>query len=137
MLRPLDILFIGLLLCGVAFTYKIKHDSEVAIERVAKLEKKIKKEQELIDILKADWALQTSPKRLEILVERYRDELGLEVLQSENIGGLDQVPVKVELPKLLPDTSIADLITPDRNISTGSLKGDRLKASSSKEGAQR
>lgn len=122
MLRPLDILFIGLLLCGVAFTYKIKHDSELAIDRVTKLEDKIKKEQELIDILKADWALQTSPKRLEILVEKYGDELGLEVLKSENIGGLDQVPERIALPKLLPDTSIADLIAPDRDVSTGSLK---------------
>ena len=132
MLRPLDILFIGLLLCGAAFTYKIKHDSEVAIERVAKLERKIKKEQELIDILKADWALQVSPKRLEVLVERYRDELGLKILQSENIGGLDQVPVKILIPKILPNTSIADLIAPDRAISTGSVNTNNLN-----EGAQR
>lgn len=131
MLRPLDILFIGLMLCGVAFTYKIKHDSEAAIDRVAKLERQIKKEQELIDILKADWALQVSPKRLEILVEKYRDELGLEILQSENIGGLDQVPVKIQIPKILPNTSIADLIAPDRAISTGSINASKLN-----EGAQ-
>lgn len=125
MFRPLDILFIGLLLAGAAFTYKIKHDSEVAIERVAKLEREIKKEQELTDILKADWALQVSPKRLEILVEKYRGELGLDVLKSENIGGLEQVPVKVQIPKILPDTGIADLIMPntnlDTNIATGSV----------------
>jgi len=129
--RPLDILFIGLLLAGAAFTYKIKHDSEVAIERVVKLERKIKKEQELIDILKADWALQVSPKRLEILVEKYRDELKLEILKSENIGGLEQVPVKILIPKILPDTSIADLIDPDRTISTGSVGAGR-----SSEGAR-
>lgn len=121
----MDILFIGLLLAGAAFTYKIKHDSEVAIERVAKLEREIKKEQELTDILKADWALQVSPKRLEILVEKYRGELGLDVLKSENIGGLEQVPVKVQIPKILPDTGIADLIMPninlDTNIATGSV----------------
>lgn len=131
MFRPLDILFIGLLLAGAALTYKIKHDSEVAIERVAKLERKIKKEQELIDILKADWALQVSPKRLEILVEKYRDELKLEILKSENIGGLEQVPVKILIPKILPDTSIADLIDPDRTISTGSVGAGR-----SSEGAR-
>lgn len=131
MFRPLDILFIGLLLAGAAFTYKIKHDSEAAIERVVKLERKIKKEQELIDILKADWALQVSPKRLEILVEKYRDELKLEILKSENIGGLEQVPVKILIPKILPDTSIADLIDPDRTISTGSVGAAR-----SSEGAR-
>lgn len=121
MLRPLDILLIGLLLGGAAFTYKIKHDSEMAIERVAVLERKIKKEQELIDVLKADWALLASPKRLEVLVAKYRDQLGLDVLKSENIGSLDQVPEKIEIPKLLPDSGIADLLLLDRSISTGSV----------------
>ena len=68
---------------------------------------------------------------LEILVEKYRDELKLEILKSENIGGLEQVPVKILIPKILPDTSIADLIDPDRTISTGSVGAGR-----SSEGAR-
>ncbi|MFK7903270.1 MAG: hypothetical protein AB8B49_10570 [Nitratireductor sp.] len=122
MLRPFDILMIGLLLGGAALTYKIKHDSEMALDRVAKLEAKIKKEQELIDVLKADWALLTSPKRLESLVKQYRDELGLDILKSENIGSVEDVPEKLFTPKKVPSIGIADLIDPDRSIATGATQ---------------
>lgn len=122
MLRTIDILMVGLLLGGAAFTYKIKHDSEVAIERVAELERKIKSEQDAIDVLLADWSLLTSPARLEKLVAKYREELGLEEIVSTQLGSLNEVPEKLALPDASANTSIADLLGEEDLVTTGTVK---------------
>jgi len=56
-LRSLDLFMIALLIGVVIWTFKVKHDSEVALERVTKLEKKIKAEEIEIDLLNSDWGL--------------------------------------------------------------------------------
>lgn len=121
MLRTIDIVMIGLLLSGAAFTYKIKHDSELAIEKVAELERQIKAERDAIDILEADWSLLSSPERLEKLVEKYREELELNELKSTQIGQLEEVPERIEIP-LPTDSGIAGLLEKEDPISTGAVK---------------
>lgn len=116
---------IGLLLGGAAFTFKIKHDSELAIERVAELEKQIQAERDAIDVLKADWSLLSNPMRLEALVEKYRQDLGLEILDPVNIGTLDDVPERIVVPDALPETGIAGIIENDQKITTGSVNKER------------
>ena len=123
MLRSLDIVMIGLLLGGAAFTFKVKHDSEVAIEEVTKLQNQIKAEQDAIDILKADWSLLTDPKRLQVLVERYKDQLGIEPLDPTAIGEISEIPVR---PPLLPDPGKGDIASlideaPDTETTTGAV----------------
>lgn len=120
MLRSIDILMIGLLLGGAAFTYKIKHDSEVAIEKVAELERKIQSERDAIDVLLADWSLLSSPDRLEKLVAKYREQLDLEEVASSQIGSLPQIPEKIELPKPPSDKGLAGLIE-ENDIVTGTI----------------
>jgi len=122
MLRPLDIVMIGLVLGGAAFTFKVKHDSEMALERVAKLEKKIKAEQDAIDVLEADWSLLNDPKRLSQLVERYKDQLGIDDADSTAIGKIDEIPIR---PPMLPkasDDGIAALLEGGDSVVTGSIE---------------
>jgi len=112
---------IGLLLGGAAFTFKVKHDSEVALERVAKLEKKIKAEQDAIDVLEADWSLLTDPKRLAKLVERYKGQLGVGEAESTAIGKITEIPIR---PPVLPapaEDGIAALLEGDEDVVTGSV----------------
>ena len=121
MLRPVDIVMIGLVLGGAAFTFKVKHDSEVALERVAKLEKKIKAEQDAIDILEADWSLLSDPRRLAQLVERYKTQLGIEEADSTAIGKIGEIPIR---PPSLPqgaDDGIAALLEDGDGVVTGSV----------------
>ncbi|MCB1385046.1 MAG: hypothetical protein KDJ80_03820 [Nitratireductor sp.] len=110
MLRTIDLVVIGLLIGGAAFTYKVKQDSETAIERVSKLERRIAAEKDAIDVLKADWSLLTDPRRIERLVERYRDQLDIAPLAPEAIGTVADIPPRPAMPQSLPDTSITDLI---------------------------
>jgi hypothetical protein len=100
MLRTLDIVMIGAMIAGAAWTFKVKHDAEQAVARVETLETRIRLERETIDILKADWSLLTSPERLEALIERYKDELMLDHVQPRQIVTIDKVPQRQ--PDILP-----------------------------------
>jgi hypothetical protein len=95
--RTIDIILIAALLGGVAWTFKVKNDSEDALARMAALERKIAHEREVIDLLRADWSLLTSPERLERLVERYNDALGLIEARPQQFVTLSDVPEKSPL----------------------------------------
>lgn len=128
MLRTLDVVMIGLLLGGTAFTFKIKQDSEAAIERVQQLERRIAAEREAIDVLRADWSLLNDPRRLQKLAERYGEQLGLEPLKPEQIGSFEDIP---ERPPSLPRegaAAIADLIEGGDGILTGAVDENPMNA---------
>ena len=127
MFRTLDVIMIAALIGAAAWTFKVKYDSEAAMARVAKLEKRLQIEKEAIDILNADWSLLTSPERLKKLVERYREELPLEPTEPKMIGTLEDVPMIAEMPAEMPDdgrAASADEAT-DRETITGSIEPER------------
>lgn len=92
--RTIDIIMVAALLGSASWTFKVKNDSEQALARVAELENRIEREREAIDILRADWSLLTSPDRLEHLVQRHKDELGLEPARPEQYMNMDAVPYR-------------------------------------------
>lgn len=92
MLRSIDILLLVALIAIVSWTFKVKHDSQIALERVAELEKQIAAERVEIDLLKSDWSLLTSPARLQQLVERYNKELELEAMQAPQLADEQELP---------------------------------------------
>jgi len=121
MLRSIDVLMVGALIAGAAWTFKVKHDARIEAARVAHLETRIRLENEAIDILKADWSLLTSPDRLERLADRYKDQLGLEPADPRQIVTLDQVPLRQEaLPPI--DDERVEAPAPDRQTMTGSVR---------------
>lgn len=115
---------IGLLLGGAAFTFKVKQDSEAAIDRVTALQNEIKAEQDAIDILQADLSLLTDPKRLQALVDRYQDQLGIEQLDPKSIGKANEIPIRpIEI--INPEEGgIAGIIEQDDEITTGAVEVD-------------
>ena len=92
MFRSVDVIMIALLIGVVSWTFKVKHDSQAALERVAEIEREIAAERIEIDLLKSDWSLLTSPARLQSLAERYSEELGLQVMEPEQIADKEQLP---------------------------------------------
>ena len=121
MLRTIDFVMIGLLLGGAAFTFKVKYDSEQAIERVQQLEAQIRKERDAIDILRADWALLSNPRRLERLAELYVDELELAPVDPSQIGTMGDIPMRSQFPPAPKREEFADLPESD-SVTTGSVK---------------
>lgn len=124
MFRTLDVIMIAALIGAASWTFKVKSDSEAAVERVARLEKRLQLEREAIDILNADWSLLTSPDRLEKLVERYREDLPLEPLEPKMIGTLDDVPTIDTMPAQTESGESSEFAgqPADRDTVTGSVE---------------
>ncbi len=106
MLRTFDLVLIGIMTAAAAVTYTIKHRAELKLEEVHRLEAEIKLEKDTIDLLKADWALQSQPNRLERLVTTYNGELQLQPTDSTALAHARELPMlKSQVPQ--PDVTEA------------------------------
>ncbi|UVD55398.1 hypothetical protein NE852_14980 [Rhizobium sp. Pop5] len=106
MLKTFDLVLIGVMTAAAAVTYTIKHRAELKLDEVHRLEAEIKLEKDTIDLLKADWALQSQPNRLERLVKAYNDELQLQPTESTALVHAKELPMlKSEVP--VPDVTEA------------------------------
>jgi hypothetical protein len=101
MLRTFDVVLIGIMTAAAAVTYTIKHRAELKLQEVQRLEAEIKLEKDTIDLLKADWALQSQPNRLERLVNTYNDELKLQPTDSTALVHMRELPMlKSQVPAI-------------------------------------
>ncbi|MEM9331814.1 MAG: hypothetical protein AAGA53_10850 [Pseudomonadota bacterium] len=119
MMRSIDLVLLITLVAVVAWTFKVKHDSQLALDRVAELEKQIAAEKIEIDLLKSDWSLLTSPARLQELAERYSQELELEPMSATQIAEDQDMPEFKHEEIKQDDESHAGT---DTSIKTGSVK---------------
>ncbi|MGI2031737.1 cell division protein FtsL [Rhizobium panacihumi] len=109
MLRSFDIVLIGVMTATAVVTYTIKHRAELKLEEVRRLQTEIRLERDTIDLLKADWALQTQPSRLQHLIGAYNQELQLAATDPTQLAQPNELPMlKSQLPQ--PETSIEQLI---------------------------
>ncbi|MDJ0614224.1 MAG: hypothetical protein QNJ29_11150 [Rhizobiaceae bacterium] len=122
-LRVLDLFMIALLVSVVIWTFKVKHDSEVALDRVAKLERDIEAEEIEIDLLQSDWGLLTSPARLEILVKRYGEQLGLQPTTPAQLANTNSLPPLKQEFDPFADPADPDYANTDSSVTTGSISG--------------
>ncbi len=94
MLRLLDFVFIAGVLLIAAAVYDLKNLSEDAAERVASLSAAIETEQNRIRLLRAEWSVLNQPARLQALVERYNEHLGLATLEARQIAPIESLPTR-------------------------------------------
>ena len=62
-MRLLNILVIGALIVAASYVYKIKFDSTLQAERVAKARGELRQERNAIAVLRAEWAKLDTPSR--------------------------------------------------------------------------
>lgn len=105
MFRTSDIVLIGVMVAAAAMTYTIKRDAGEQLAMVRKLQVQIRLEEDTIDLLKADWSLLTQPARLQKLVERYQEQLGLEPVDPHQFARIDSLP---ERPLTIEAITAAD-----------------------------
>jgi len=96
-MRLLNILVIGALILAASFVYKIKFDSTLQAERVAKLRGELRQERNAIAILRAEWAKLDTPGRIQGLADRH---LALRPMQATQFDSLDQLPERP--PAVMP-----------------------------------
>jgi hypothetical protein len=93
-IRASDLALIGIMVASAAYTYHTKHETDSAVAQVRKLDRAIGSERDQIRILDADWAVLTQPSRIAALIGTYGEQLGLKPLNPEQIGSLQDVPVR-------------------------------------------
>jgi len=103
MFRTLDIILVLVMTGVAAVTYTLKHQAELKLEEVRRIEAEIKLERDTIDLLKADWALLTQPARLKALINNYQAELQLAPTESTQLVQPSELPMlKADLPVFDP-----------------------------------
>ncbi len=87
--RVLNFVVIGALVLAAAYVYRIKFDSAVQAERLAKLRGEVRHERNRIAALRAEWGQLDNPVRIEALAKRY---LKLKPIAPTQFDTLDQLP---------------------------------------------
>ena len=87
-MRVLNIVVIGVLILAAAFVYKIKFDSTLQAETVAKLRGELRRERDAIALLRAEWTKLQTPARLEALAKRHLALKPVEPTQFDNFEHL-------------------------------------------------
>jgi hypothetical protein len=122
-MRLLNILVIGALILAASFVYKIKFDSTLQAERVAKLASELGRERNAIAILRAEWAKLDTPSRIQGLADRH---LALRPIVPTQFDSLDRLPDRPPVVVAPPhDDPIGAMIAPSAPDATGSVPGRR------------
>ncbi len=87
-LRVLNFVVIGALVLAAAYVYRIKFDSTVQAERLAKIRSEVRRERDTIAALRAEWGELDNPVRIEALAKRF---LQLKPIAPTQFDSLDQL----------------------------------------------
>lgn len=87
--RVLNLLVIGALIFAAAYVYRIKFDSTLQAERLAKLRTEVRRERDKIAGLRAKWGELDNPARIEELAKHF---LKLKSVAPTQFDTLDHLP---------------------------------------------
>ncbi len=88
-LRILNLIVIAALVLAAAYVYRIKFDSTVQAERLAKIRSELRRERDTIAALRAEWGELENPARIESLAKRL---LPLKPIAPTQFDSLNQLP---------------------------------------------
>jgi hypothetical protein len=116
-MRLLHLIVVASLVAAAIHVYKIKFESTLQAERVAKLGAEIRRERDRITALRAEWAQLDNPVRIQALAQRH---LALRPIDPGQIEPLDHLPER-PAPGAAPADQIA-LDRPATEVATGSVR---------------
>jgi hypothetical protein len=96
--RLLHIVVLAGLVLAAADVYKIKYESTLEAERVAKLRTELRHEQDLIASLRAEWSKLDRPDRLQELAQRHLPLKPLDIRQYDPLDKLPEKPIELVPP---------------------------------------
>jgi hypothetical protein len=115
-MRIINLIVAIALIVAAAYVYKIKFDSTVQAERVAKLHNEIRRERETVAALRAEWSKLDNPSRIEGLTRRH---LTLKPVEPFQLESFDRLPRRSASPPADPGDPIGAMI--DDDTVTGSV----------------
>jgi hypothetical protein len=122
-MRLLNIIVIGALILAASIVYKIKFDSTLQAERVAKVAGELRRERDAIATLRAEWAALDTPGRIQGLASRH---LALRPIVPTQFDSLDRLAERPAVLAAPPSTDpIGAMIAPAAPEATGSVPAQR------------
>ena len=121
MLRFVHVLVVAALVFAAADVYKIKFDSTLQAERVAKLRAEIRHERDAVASLRATWSELDNPERLQGLARRHLPLKPVDTAQYDTLDRLPERPPQV-VPPVQTDP-IASLLGREVDV-TGSIAAE-------------
>jgi hypothetical protein len=119
-LRFINIVVIGALVFAAAYVYRIKFESTVQAEHLAKLRSEVRKESDRIAALRAEWGTLDSPGRIEALAKRFTQ---LKLIAPTQFDALDRLPERpaddAHLANVDPIGGMIGNLDPPDTISSG------------------
>jgi hypothetical protein len=113
--RMIHLIVVAALVIAAVHVYKIKFESTLQAERLAKLGVEIHRERDRISALRAEWAQLDNPARIQALAQRH---LALKQIDPAQIEALDHLPER-PAPEPAPAPAPSDLIALDRPGAVG------------------
>jgi cell division protein FtsL len=123
MLRLLHMVVLAALFLAAADVYKIKYESTLQAEKVAKLRGEIRREQDAIANLRAEWSKLDSPDRIQDLAKRHLTLKSAEVTSYDGLDKLPDRPVPIVPPGTADPVGALIEIFADPEAVTGSVSG--------------
>ena len=97
MIRLLHLIAVCAFVGAAAYVYKIKYDSTVQAERVAKIRAEIRRERDTTASLRGEWGKLDNPARIQTLAQRH---LNLKPVDTSQFDSFDKLPERP--PQLVP-----------------------------------
>jgi len=114
-MRLLNIFVIGALIISASYVYKIKFDSTLQAERVAKLRGELRRERNAIAILRAEWGRLDTPGRIHGLADRH---LNLRAVETTQFDSFDRLPERPPIVTPMPSDATINVMNPPTAPST-------------------
>lgn len=123
MLRLLHMVVLAALFLAAADVYKIKYESTLQAERVAKLRGEIRREQDTIANLRAEWSKLDRPDRIQELAQRHLTLRAAEIANYDPLDRLPERPIPIVPPGLADPLGALIETFADPEAVTGSVSG--------------
>jgi cell division protein FtsL len=123
MLRLLHMVVLAGLFLAAADVYKIKYESTLQAEKVAKLRGEIRREQDMIANLRAEWSKLDRPDRIQELAQRHLTLKAAEIVNYDPLDRLPERPIPIVPPGVADPLGALIETFADPEAVTGSASG--------------
>ena len=123
MLRLLHMVVLAALFLAAADVYKIKYESTLQAEKVAKLRSEIRREQDMIANLRAEWSKLDRPDRIQELARRHLTLKAADIVNYDPLERLPERPIPIVPPGLADPLGALIETFADPEAVTGSVSG--------------
>ena len=119
--RLLHVVVLAALVLAAADVYKIKYESTLQAEKVAKLRADLRREQDAIAALRAEWSKLDRPDRLQELARRHLTLRPVDARQFDTLDRLPERPIELVPPGTADPIGAVIETFADLEALTGSL----------------